>query len=181
MGDLSKNFSKWEFACPHCALSNPDPKLIVSMQEYRDRIGVALKVTSGGRCTAIEGKYPNSQHLVSGTKTSKAADCIALGGVNLLEMYYAALKIPGFNMGGIGIYPNKDNPIAGFLHLDVRQSFARWARIEGVYVTHQDGLNYIFQKLKEKSVAVKMKTMHQYDRLQTSHTYEVPYLGTEEL
>lgn len=179
MGDLSKNFSKWEFACSHCALSNPDPKLIVSMQEYRDRLNVPLKITSGGRCIALEGKYPNSQHMVSESKTSKAADCIALGGVDLLEMYYAALKIPGFALGGIGIYPNKDNPIAGFLHLDVRQGFARWARMEGDYGTHQDGLNYIFQKLKEKSVAVKMKTVHQYDRLQKPHTYEVPYLGVE--
>jgi hypothetical protein len=177
MGDLSENFSKWEFACPHCGLSNPDSKLIESLQKYRDILNVPIKITSGGRCIAVEGKYPNSQHMVSQNKTSKAADCIALNGINLLDMYYTALKIPGFNLGGIGIYPNKDNPIAGFLHLDIRQNFARWARIEGTYGRHQDGLNYIFQNLQSKGVEVEMQEINQIDRLQKDHIYQVPFIG----
>ena len=38
MGNLSKNFSAHEFACPHCGLSNPNPRLIDALQEYRDLI-----------------------------------------------------------------------------------------------------------------------------------------------
>lgn len=170
MSDLSKNFSKWEFACPHCALSNPDPRLILALQQYRDLLNKPIKITSAGRCIALEGKFPLSQHMVSSAKMSKAVDCIALG-PTLLEMYYAALEIPDFMNGGIGIYPNKDNSNAGFLHLDVRTNFARWSRIEGTYGKHQAGLDYIKQYLIDEGNQVEIRIIKQ-----GSYDYDVPII-----
>jgi hypothetical protein len=158
MGDLTKNFSLFEFRCPRSGIANPEPKLVYALQEYRDLLKVPIKITSGGRYGEGQG-----YHFVSETNTSKAADCIALGST-LLEMYYAALKIPEFMNGGIGIYPNSGSPNEGFLHLDVRIIFGRWARISGKYVKHQEGLDYIAEKLNLKTKPIK----------QGSYWYDVP-------
>jgi hypothetical protein len=48
--------------------------------------------------------------------------------LSLQRMYELALAVPQFAQGGIGVYDG------GFLHVDVREHRARWARISGTYV-----------------------------------------------
>jgi hypothetical protein len=43
-------------------------------------------------------------------------------------MYELALEVPEFADGGIGVYDGN------FLHVDVREHTARWARVGGHYV-----------------------------------------------
>lgn len=67
MGDLSLNFSKWEFTCRHCGrLVGPSLALVDVLQRLRTESGRPLKVVSGYRCTeynrAVGGK-PWSHHL----------------------------------------------------------------------------------------------------------------------
>jgi hypothetical protein len=47
-------------------------------------------------------------------------------------MYELALEVPEFARGGIGVY------VGGFLHVDVREQAARWARVRGCYVGIQE-------------------------------------------
>lgn len=168
MGNLTNNFNREEYACRH-GVDNVDPALADGMQEYRDLIGVPVRITSACRCDACG---PNqAYHHASATKPGKAADSIALGGKDLLDMYIAALQVPTFRDGGIGIYPQSaEEPLKGFVHLDSREKVGRWARVEGQYVTHQEGLDFIYQSLIAKGVDA-----YQVDSLQTNgHTYRVP-------
>jgi hypothetical protein len=51
-----------------------------------------------------------------------------LPGLSLQRMYELALEVPQFAEGGIGVYDEN------FLHVDVRDRQARWARVSGEYV-----------------------------------------------
>jgi len=118
MGDLSKNFSRHEFACKCCGDIKVDPRLLIALQDLRNLAGVPIKVLSGYRCPVhnreVNGsKY--SQHLLG-----KAAD-IVVEGLTVGGMYPLALLIDDFAMGGIGQYPEQ-----GFIHVDVRKKKARW-------------------------------------------------------
>lgn len=77
MGDLTKNFSRSEFACPCCGKSDIDPHLVQLLQELRDEINAPVEIESGVRCQkhnielATKGlnPAPDSAHLYG-----KAAD-----------------------------------------------------------------------------------------------------------
>ena len=56
-----------------------------------------------------------------------AAD-VAVPGISLQHMYELALAAAQFAEGGIAVYDG------GFLHVDVREDRARWARVSGRYV-----------------------------------------------
>lgn len=122
MGDLSKNFSRKEFACQGkdcCGGSSPiDSRLVDALQLFRDKIGKPLKVNSGFRCithNAIVGGEPDSQH----TK-GYAADIAIVDGMTVEQMRGTAETIGAFQYGGIGLYNT-------FIHLDVRPDGpARW-------------------------------------------------------
>ena len=76
MGDLSRNFSRSEFACPHCGKAEIDSLLVAALQRIRDRAGPVV-VTSGYRCPVHNeavGGVKNSQHLYG-----KAADIYVPG------------------------------------------------------------------------------------------------------
>lgn len=65
MGDLSKNFSRSEFECPHCGEVEIDPLLVATLQRIRDKAGPVV-VTSGYRCPVHNeavGGVRNSQHI----------------------------------------------------------------------------------------------------------------------
>ena len=65
MSDLSKNFSRSEFACPCCGQVEVDPLLVATLQRIRDRAGPVV-VTSGYRCPVHNeavGGVRNSQHI----------------------------------------------------------------------------------------------------------------------
>lgn len=127
MGNLTKNFSTWEFACKCCG-NHPAPEalkpLAEALQKLRDLItaerGVdtPVKVTSGYRCPnhnrAVGGK-PGSQHVLG-----KAAD-IQVKGLTPDDLAKYARRIPEFH--GIGIYRS-------WVHADVGDRVAHWKAIK---------------------------------------------------
>ena len=125
MGDLSQHFSRAEFACHCCGDLKVDPKLVEAMEELRARAGAAIVVHDGYRCPAHNqnvGGVSDSEH------TKGLAADISIAGLTVQQMYELALEIADFKDGGIGVYD------AGFVHVDVRDYAARWARVRGQYV-----------------------------------------------
>ena len=122
MGDLSKNFSRSEFACKGancCGHSAPvHPELISALQYLRDQLNLPLSITSGFRCNRHNesvGGATQSFHTLG-----MAADVTCPDGVTAEDLAQAAETIPSFQQGGIGIYPS-------WVHLDVRTTGkARW-------------------------------------------------------
>ena len=78
MGDLSKNFSRHEFACKcGCGADEVSPKLIETLQTLRTLTNSPITITSGRRCqshNATVGGVANSQHVIG-----NAADVIVKG------------------------------------------------------------------------------------------------------
>ena len=71
MGDLTRNFSRSEFACRGgncCGGSGPvHPALVTGLQELRDKVGGPLTISSGFRCrrhNAAVGEAKDSQQYV---------------------------------------------------------------------------------------------------------------------
>jgi uncharacterized protein YcbK (DUF882 family) len=122
MGDLSKNFSRSEFACKGtncCGHSAPvQPELISVLQALRDQLNLPLSITSGFRCNRHNesvGGAARSFHTLG-----MAADVACPDGMTAEDLAQAAETIPAFQQGGIGIYPS-------WVHLDVRTTGkARW-------------------------------------------------------
>jgi zinc D-Ala-D-Ala carboxypeptidase len=120
MGDLSKNFSQWEFECKcGCGFNSVDPRLVESLQRLRDLLGVPINVNSACRCETYnrkKGGEKDSQHL-----KGLAVD-IWCKGLKPRRIAEIAEQIPEFRNGGIGIYKT-------FVHLDVRMNGpARWGK-----------------------------------------------------
>ena len=65
---LSKNFTRKDFKCPcGCTRQMVDSELVEKLQAIRDKLGKAIKVTSGYRCithnaSKTVGGSPNSKH-----------------------------------------------------------------------------------------------------------------------
>lgn len=69
MGDLSRNFSSWEFRCSCGLYKPPTRRLIVILQALRDDVGTPLNIVSGYRCQRDNrrvGGSTNSRHLIGG-------------------------------------------------------------------------------------------------------------------
>lgn len=124
MGDLTRNFSRAEFACRGsqcCGHSAPvSITLVWALQELREALGQPLAVSSGFRCLTHNrslGSRDSSQHPLG-----SAADVTPPEGVSVYWLAALAERIEAFKHGGIGVYPR-----AGFVHLDVRRGGpARW-------------------------------------------------------
>ena len=122
MGDLSKDFSRSEFACQGagcCGASAPvHPELVAGLQELRGKVGAPLTITSGFRCithNAKVGGAADSQHTIG-----LAADVLCPEGWSPERFAKLAETVEVFRKGGIGIYP-------GRIHVDVRENGpARW-------------------------------------------------------
>lgn len=125
MGDLSAHFSRKEFECRCCGRLQLSQKLLDGLEALRELAGVPVVVNAGYRCPRHNreiGGVPGSEHI-----HGLAAD-IRLRGLSLQQMYEFALQVPQFAAGGIGAYDDD------FLHVDVREHHARWARVRGKYV-----------------------------------------------
>jgi len=134
MGDLTKNFSRHEFACHCCGEVKVDMRLVEALQKLRDLAGVPIRVVSGYRCpkhNAEVGGAKNSYHL-----RGMAAD-IVIGELDVYRMALLAEQIEEFRGGGLGIYPDVNPP---FIHVDVRDGRARWAKVGGKYVAIASGI-----------------------------------------
>ncbi len=129
MGDTTRDFSRWEFACRcGCGFKDPHPLLVAGLQELRDRLGASIAVNSGCRCQAhnrTAGGSAGSYHLPDLAGWGRAADITA--DAPLEEIYAAALSVPQFYRGGIGVYFDDGGPR---VHVDVRpEGRARWAQL----------------------------------------------------
>ncbi len=126
MGDLSAHFSRDELQCRCCGRLQLDSRLLEGLEALRALAGVPVIIHAAYRCPRHNqevGGVPHSQHT-----RGLAAD-LRLEGVSLQRMYELALEVPQFAQGGVGVYDG------GFLHVDVRQQSARWARVCGRYVS----------------------------------------------
>ena len=125
MDDLSTHFSRSELECRCCGRLQIDARLLDGLEQLRTLAKTPVVVHAGYRCAQHNqavGGVPGSEHTLG-----LAAD-IALPGLSLQRMYELALQVPLFAQGGIGVYDG------GFLHVDVRDHRARWARVSGRYV-----------------------------------------------
>lgn len=119
MRQLSEHFWDYEFECKclkrDCKGSDfcggrewVQPALIDHLQTLRYRVGTALTVVSGCRCTVynrLVGGKPMSQHPIG-----RAADLMAKG-MTPMELYEEVKSYNSFN--GVGLYDD-------FVHVDVR-------------------------------------------------------------
>lgn len=132
MGDLSEHFSKWEFADHGTGKTIVVPELIDGLEQFRALLGLPVRIHSGYRSVEtnqLVGGARDSLHLLG-----KAAD-VSIDGLSAIELYALATLVPVFNDSGIGLYPAEE-----FIHVDVRGTVARWARLDGKYVSIQEAL-----------------------------------------
>ena len=125
MGNLSKNFSRHEFACKcGCGFDTVDTVLIDVLQDIADHFKASVTVNSGCRCVehnetiqhmADINYVPYSSRSVH--MTGKAAD-IVIAGIPAIEVCkYLDYKYP--HQFGLGLY-------SSWVHIDVRSTPARW-------------------------------------------------------
>ncbi|MBU2177649.1 MAG: hypothetical protein KJ556_21365 [Gammaproteobacteria bacterium] len=125
MGDLTKNFSRWEFEKNGC--KTPDSllpnlrRLAREMQKVRDAIGKPVHITRNGGYRTEEvnrriGGAPNSQH-----KLATACDFTVEGMApdRATDRVFELRRDGGISKGGIGRY-------TGFTHYDCRGANANW-------------------------------------------------------
>lgn len=116
MGDISKYFSRKEFACKcGCGFATIDVELIEVLQTLRYKFNQPVTITSACRCDEhnkkVGGSY-GSKH-----KQGIAAD-IVVEQVSASDVYrYLDSAYP--DRFGLGKYDE-------FTHIDVRQNKARW-------------------------------------------------------
>ena len=116
MGDISKHFSRYEFACKdHCGLDTVDTSTLVVLEQVRQHFDKPIRITSACRCfdhnQAVGGSI-DSQH----TKC-RAAD-IQIEETPPSEVY-AFIDSLYPDQYGLGSYSN-------FTHIDTRSTKARW-------------------------------------------------------
>lgn len=135
LGDLTRNFSRSEFACKGkdcCGHSAPvADRLAVGLQQLRNAVRLPLTVLSAFRCVI-------HNHNVGGAKNSyhplgMAVDIRPPAGWTPMRLATEAKKLDVFKQGGVGIYDR-------FVHLDVRPRRARWDHREGMQPHPADSL-----------------------------------------
>lgn len=113
MGDITRNFSRHEFACKcGCGFDDIDIRVVNRLQVVRDILGVEITVNSGCRCKAYNykvGGKPASLHL-----EGKAIDWT----VKDEEKFMSAGKMLAGWSGGFHQYSN-------FIHTDIGRK-RRW-------------------------------------------------------
>ena len=113
MGDVSKNFSRKEFACKcGCGFDAVDVDLLAGLQALRDLAGKQITITSACRCESHNKKVggaSKSYHV-----KAKAVD-VVIQGLSPTQMTALAEQVLQFQKGAIITYMKK-----GFIHLDVR-------------------------------------------------------------
>ena len=142
MGDLTKNFTRWEFRCQcGCGYDLINAPLVKQIQRFRDLLeiytgyGIPITISSGCRCEEHNKKVggaKNSFHAMG-----LAAD-LAFSLRPMLDMgriIQTANVSNIMNVGGIGVYPERN-----FIHLDVRpiHTATTWIKQDGEYAFNVD-------------------------------------------
>jgi uncharacterized protein YcbK (DUF882 family) len=118
----SAHFSDAELACHHCGVNACQQVLVDALEALRAAAGVPISIDDAYRCAihnAQVGGVPDSQHV-----QGIAAD-IKIQGMTPIQMYSAALKVPAFANGGIGVTLGP----TGYIHVDTRAGKARWCYV----------------------------------------------------
>lgn len=125
MGDLSRYFSRSEFACKcGCGFQTVDVDLIDVLKMVRSKFEVSVTITSACRCLEYNEKTQreaNKNYLPYSSESKHmegiAADIVVKG---IDQGYVYAYLDAAFPMShGIGKYKS-------FTHIDVRQNKSRW-------------------------------------------------------
>lgn len=111
MGDMTRNFSRSEFACKcGCGFNTINETLVGIVQGIRDSIGAPLHVASGCRCAkrnaAVEGRV-NSAHT-----RGLAVDLQCTDSRTRYEIIHNALRA---GVKRVGVYDT-------FVHIDLDDS-----------------------------------------------------------
>lgn len=119
MGDLSKNFSAWEFECHcKCGTGAMAHEFIARLQAMREALGHVINIRSGIRCpeyNALVGGKPDSEHLPDPvTGLTEGADLGFHGSQELHALTWASHA----NFARVGIADN-------FIHVGSRASKAQ--------------------------------------------------------
>lgn len=116
MGDMTANFSRWEFACKcKCGSDNINPLLVQRLESARQLFGRGITITSGCRCktwNAKVGGEARSSHLteINGLqRTGLAVDIACFTSPTRMRLLMALLTV-GFERVGIG---------ENFIHVDL--------------------------------------------------------------
>ena len=116
MGDISKNFSRSEFACKdNCGFSTVDVELLKVLETVRNHFKRPVKINSACRCESHNKSVGGSQG--SKHKLGIAADIVVKG----IKPYDVYLFLDSFMPNSYGICVYKT-----FTHIDVRKTKARW-------------------------------------------------------
>lgn len=98
MGDLSKNFSTYEFRCNcGCGICNVSKLFLSQLQAARDIAGISFSINSGCRCPkynaspAINSKA-NSDHVTTPLIPCCGADLRCYYSIDRYKIINAALK-----------------------------------------------------------------------------------------
>lgn len=130
MGDLTTNFSRWEFECQcgtDCGYIAVDFELVNVLQDlvehFKTKYGqrVSVEITGPNRCpphNKAENGAPGSKHQFCIAADFKVKLVDTNHKINPREVYdYLDIKYTG--KFGIGLYHNR-------VHLDIRPERARW-------------------------------------------------------
>lgn len=106
---ISPHFLLSEFDCPHCHAVMIAPALVDALEQFREKVGRAVVITSGYRCPEHNRKIggaPQSRHLFG-----DGVDIRLAGLGRPIEELAEIARSCGFT--GIGLYDDH-------LHIDVR-------------------------------------------------------------
>ena len=97
MGDLSKNFSRYDMQCScGCGTSLVSPKLIEKLQHVRDILGKSMTITSGVHCesfnASIKGSLVSSR-IPDSDRIGLAADIACTNSIDRYELVKVAQKL----------------------------------------------------------------------------------------
>ena len=116
MGDLSKNFSHYEFECScGCGVGSISPILVDKLQNIRDVTNKSMTITSGLRCEAFNTKIkgsPSSSHVPNDEGIGLAVDISCTTSESRFEIVDVAIKF--FRRIGIA-----GEHTGNFIHLDI--------------------------------------------------------------
>ena len=113
MGDLTENFSEWEFKCKcGCGICMVDTSFLLKLQATRSMSNVRFTITSGCRClkhNEKEGGTERSDHITTDVIACEGVDIFCTNSHMRYKIINAAL-VSGFSR--IGIHKT-------FIHLGV--------------------------------------------------------------
>ena len=144
---MSLNFRRSEFCC-HCPCGSCliQKGIVRALQEVRDLVGSPMVITSGYRCPVHNdqiGGASHSMHMVG-----IAADVFFVG-QPMWYAYEAVRRVRPWSQdhGGIGLYPPWESAggkaRGNFIHLDTRETEARWAKYKGKKIAFEEALELI--------------------------------------